>query len=230
MPDGSLSPIAELGALTAAQRFRPLLLRCLSRLASQGWCFRPDDGLDLTIDFFLTEWEGMAQRYSADKGSVEAYVATAFVYYAKRRWADMRRWSSALRDSSRLAEIPSLVGDQFAESDRQLVGRALADLPPPLRKALLAYLTASGRHEREVAKHLNITRHRLRSRVADAFGRVAVALGATDELSSKDREIALLLWRDGLDVARVARRFGVSAAQVQETRARVLKRLRGALF
>lgn len=224
--------LTEMDITTGMRRHRAMLLRCLSRLTAQGWVLRPDDGLDLIQDFFLTQWDGIARRYALDKGTEEGYVAAAFTYYAKRRIAEMRRWSNALRDSTWLARIPkpdATAGEEFARDDRESVARAMANLPDALREALEAYVAASGRGEREVAGRLKITRHRLRSRVADAFGRVAVAIGATAEFSPEDREIALLLWQDGLSAARVARRLGIPAGRVQETRSRFLDRLRTGL-
>ena len=143
----------------------------------------------------------------------------------------MRRWSGALRDSALLADLISTDDkeEKYSVGDRDIVARIVSNLPPPLKVALDAYLSASGKQEREIAKGLNITRHRLRTNVADAFGRVAVALGATQELSSDDQEIARLLWRDGLTVARAARHLNISAVEIQKVRTRVLNRLRQSL-
>jgi DNA-directed RNA polymerase specialized sigma24 family protein len=187
--------------------------------------------MDLIEDFLLEEWDGIAQRYDASKGTAGSYIAGAFVHYAQRRIARMRRWSGALRDSALLANSASTEGreETYSVGDRDIVARVVSSLPAELKAALEAYLSASGRQEREIAKGLNITRHRLRTDVADAFGRVAVAIGATQELSSDDQEIARLLWRDGLTVARVARHLNISAVEVQKVRMRVLDRLRKAL-
>jgi DNA-directed RNA polymerase specialized sigma24 family protein len=70
----------------------------------------------------------------------------------------------------------------------------------------------------------------LRSRLADAFGRVSVAIGAATEFLPEDREIILLLWRDGRSVAEVARYLAVPASRVQQTRNRVLERLKRGLL
>jgi RNA polymerase sigma factor (sigma-70 family) len=194
---------------------------------------RPEDGLDLVADFFLSEWTGIAQRYSKQKGTVEGYVATAFLYYAKRRLAKMQNWRNTLRDTKWLSQLPEREPseeEQTAAEDLDLLERAVANLPSPLRTALLAYVAGSGRHEEELAERLQITRHRLRSRLADAFGRVSVAIGAATEFLPEDREIILLLWRDGRSVAEVARYLAVPASRVQQTRNRVLERLKRGLL
>jgi DNA-directed RNA polymerase specialized sigma24 family protein len=229
-PSNPLS-LASMDASTARTHFRPLLLRITARLAAQGWFTRPEDGLDVIDDFFETQWTGLSQRYVESKAPAHSYVGRAYSYYARRRFAETRRWTNTLRDSATLASLVDSTSaqEQFAESDRQAVADALTKLSPQAREALLAYLAASGKHERDVARRLRITRHRLRSLVSDAFGRVAVAIGAAGEFSAQDREIALLLWRDGLSVSQIAGRFNLPAKEVQETRARFLERLKRGL-
>jgi DNA-directed RNA polymerase specialized sigma24 family protein len=214
-------------ALSARTHFRSLLLHITARLAAQGWFSRPEDGLDVIDDFFETQWTGLSQRYVESKGAAHSYIGRAYSYYARRRFAETRRWTNTLIDSATLASFVDSTStqEQFSGSDRQAVADALTKLSPQSREALLAYLAAAGKRERDVARRLKITRHRLRSLVSDAFGRVAVAIGAADEFSPQDREIALLLWRDGLSVSRISNRLNLPAKEVQQTRARFLKRL-----
>jgi DNA-directed RNA polymerase specialized sigma24 family protein len=220
--------LATMDASSARGHFRPLLLRITARLAAQGWFTRPEDGLDVIEDFFETQWAGLAQRYIESKAPAHSYVGRAYSYYARRHFAETRRWTNTLVDSATLASLvdPTTAQEQFSESDRTAVADALTKLSSQAHQALLAYLAASGKHERDVARRLGITRHRLRSLVSDAFGRVVVAIGAASEFSGQDREIALLLWRDGLSVSRIADRFNLTAKEVQETRSRFLQRLK----
>jgi DNA-directed RNA polymerase specialized sigma24 family protein len=208
---------------------RSLLYRCIGGLVAKGWRVAPDVAHDLIGDFTLSDWPRLRQRFDPTKGSLDAYIASSFVFFAKRRLAELFRWQVALRDSGRLFEEtidPASLDEPFYPSDREAVAEAIGQLPPAHRRAILVFLDASGRDERAIARSLGLTRHRFRTLVADAFGRIVVRLSGVDDFEEPDREIATLLWRDGSSVEQISRRLSVSAITIQKLRAKLLSRLR----
>jgi len=187
--------------------------------------------LDLIQDFFLETWDGLVTRYDPTRGQLGTYVYGAFVRFARRRIIRMQRWSVLLVDTASLARLleEQAVTRQTGPSPHDLltVAEALAQLPGRQRDILCDL--ACGHSERELARHLSLTRYQLRELLVDALGHVAVALGEPGRLSAPDWQIAVAVWRQGRSVRETAAFLNLSIPEVRAARHRILDLLASGL-
>jgi len=141
----------------------------------------PDHAREVTQEVYIEVWK-QAPRYSADKGSVAAWVTTM----AHRRAVDRVRSASsevardqryALLDADRESDG---VWERVAQNhDVERVRAAIATLTPIQREALqLAYY--EGLTQSQIAKKLNLALGTVKTRIRDGLRRLGEALGGDE--------------------------------------------------
>src|SRR5262245_13813935 len=78
---------------TLDRHYRRLFLHALSRLARQGFVAQPADIEDLIQDFYANCYRGLKERYDPAVGTLENYLYSAFLRYARQRIIRSRRWN-----------------------------------------------------------------------------------------------------------------------------------------
>jgi RNA polymerase sigma-70 factor (ECF subfamily) len=138
----------------------------------------PEHAQEVTQEVYVEVWK-QAPRYTADKGSVAAWMATM----AHRRAVDrVRSVSSDVARDQRYAFIDTEresdeVWDSVAQKhDVERVRAAIATLTPIQREALqLAYY--EGLTQSQIAKKLNLPLGTVKTRIRDGLRRLGEALG-----------------------------------------------------
>jgi DNA-directed RNA polymerase specialized sigma24 family protein len=214
-------------------RYRPLLFGALSRLAARGYTTAPDDGMDLVHDFFLEAWHGIAANYDPGKASLETYLYGSFVQFARPRIVRQHRWRDALVSPILLADMnaPDLqfTALQAPAGDVVAVRGAFQRLAPREREILAAYVSDAKVSERHLADRFSLTRYQLRLLLADALGKLAVALGEMSAMNDTERAVMAALWEKGRTVRETAQVLQVSTSEIQAMRARLFGMLSAAV-
>jgi RNA polymerase sigma factor (sigma-70 family) len=227
---------------TGAQRYRPLFLHALARLARQGFVVQPADAEDLFQGFYVDCWSGLAERYDPGKGTVGNYLYQAFLRHARQRVLRSRRWEQRLRDLGAIAEnladrgagspLEQMVREEEAEEEaRRLeeearrLDAALAELADLPRKVLLEFFAAGPRSQRKLAARYGTTRYRLQELLINAFGQLVTRLARRRAWSAADEEVARLFWCEGCDPEEAAARSGYPVAELLERRDRLKRAL-----
>jgi RNA polymerase sigma factor (sigma-70 family) len=229
----------------ACERYSPLLLNALARLAKEGYGIPFNEGLDLIHDFFMEHWAGVLARFDKNRDppvSFPTYLYRAFVLFARRRIIFLNQWRSSLTDTAWLAKSIEGRGTHFgvdeddereqaalAEARIESVRAALAQLPTNAREFLFEYLGSPQNSERHLAQKHGVTRYRVRELLTEAFGNVLAAVGHQGEFTNLEWRTASILWGRGRPVSAAARELGVSPAEVRRTRSRILSRMSIAL-
>ena len=226
--------LAEIPSPTAGIRsedyltYRPYLFRVLGRLARDGYAVPPDDGLDLVHDFFVEAWSGVVERYDSEKAQFPTYLHLSFASFARPRIVKLTRWRTTLIDPH---DFPRLHGPtEFAEpyqersSDAFLVEAAVKSMARQDRIIFNFYIQGTG-SERQIAHRLGITRYRLRSKLADLFGSVAVKLGDLSAFPEPDLAIVVALWRDHRTAKEAASYLKLTVPEIQAVRTRMFRLL-----
>ena len=137
----------------------------------------PDHAEEVTQEVFVETWR-LSPRYSPDRGSVAAWVATI----AHRRAVDRVRSEQSSRDRQARHEREAIVVAEGVEAvvtdrlERDRVRRALDLLATPQRQALeLAYY--GGHTYREVAVLLGAPEGTVKTRIRDGLIRLRDHLG-----------------------------------------------------
>ena len=228
-------------ALTAEdyQGLQPVLFRALAHLTLQGFVAQPADAQDLIQDFFLEQWDNVRAGYDPGRGPLANYVFGAFERFARPRIIQSQSWRCRLQDLEALGvalkEAPPVTAEEHrreaeARQARQAaVQRALGALPDGDRALLLEYLKSGPRSERMLARNHGLTRYRVRERLVESLGWVALAARAPPHLPEEDWQVACALWRDGRTPRATAAHLGLTADQVQQSRQRLFEALTAAL-
>jgi len=209
---------------TSYLRHRQLLFGALAKLARTGLVVPPDESLDLIQSFFAEVWPGLEARFDPKRARFETYLYGAFLRFARPRIQALVTWRSRLVDAVELHAVAQQgSADAAASQDVERVRNAIAALPE-LERAVLLGLVEDGETERALARRLGHSRHRIRSALVDALGRVALAVAERDDTSEIDWRVARTLWVEGLPPPAAAARLGISGAALQQARARLFQR------
>jgi RNA polymerase sigma factor (sigma-70 family) len=212
---------------TLNQRYRPIFLHALSRLARQGFVVQPADAEDLFQGFYADCCSGLAERYDPVRGTVENYLYQAFLRYARQRVLRSRRWEQRLRDLGAIAEgLADLGGaspleQMVIDEEARMLGAALAELADFPRTVLLEFFEAGPRSQRKLAAKYGTTRYRLQEHLINAFGQLVTRLARRHAWSAADEEVARLFWCEGCDPEEAAARSGYPIAELLERRDRL---------
>jgi RNA polymerase sigma factor (sigma-70 family) len=205
------------------------LWQVLAALGRAGYFVPPQDARDLIHDFYLEQWGGLLQRYDANRSQFATYMAAAFYRFARRRIIQLERWRRRTVDLEDTAELESAAAmpDQLLESSEQLalIRAQLAALPAQEREVLVDFLASGDAGERALAQRHSLTRYRVRETLANAVGRLLVALAADAVPTTRDARIAKSLWVDGLTARQVASMDGIDTAEVNAARLRFVAKL-----
>ena len=213
----------------AYPRYRRLLFGALGQLAIRGYPAPPDDGIDLIHDFFLEAWENVASHFDPTKGRFETYLYGAFVNFARPRIIRLLRWRATLVAPGDMAQYESGEFSVGPSQDRLIdvatIRRAMSRLPTFEKALLAAYASDAGSTERDIAHRFSLSRHQLRTNLADALGQIAVYLGEFSGVPDRELSVIVALWRDKRSVKEASRLLGLPASEIQAMRARSYKRL-----
>ena len=106
-----------------------------------------------------------------------------------------------------------------------VVKRALGELPAADRELLLCYLEGRETSERKLARRFLLSRYRLRLKLSDALGQVAVKISERGSLTDREWRFALALWRDKRTIREAANIFDQSVGEVQQMRMNLFRHL-----
>ncbi|WP_426175108.1 RNA polymerase sigma factor [Massilia sp. TWR1-2-2] len=205
------------------------LWRVLAVLARAGYFVPPQDARDLIHDFYFDQWDGLLLRYDSDRSQFATYVSAAFYRFARRRILALQRWrlrTVDLDDAGELASTAPAPDQQLESSERIALIRArLASLPALERAVLFDFLAGDDANERSLARRHSLTRYGLREVLANALGRLMVALAADEAAPTLEAQVAKSLWIDSLSPRHVARLHGIGTAEVNTARWRFVAEL-----
>ncbi len=205
------------------------LWQVLAALGRAGYYVPPQDARDLIHDFYLEQWSGLLQRYDASRSQFATYAAAAFYRFARRRILKLERWRRRTVDLAEAAELESVAAmpDELLESNEQaaLIRAQLATLPAQERAVLFDFLSGGDAGERALAQRHGLTRYRVRETLANALGRLLLALAADAAPATRDARIAKSLWVDGLTARQAASTHGLDTAAVNAARLRFVAEL-----
>jgi RNA polymerase sigma factor (sigma-70 family) len=218
--------LATVSSDRAFQDLRPLLLAVLRRLSTQGYTHAFSDGLDCLHDFYLELWPGLQERFEPQKGTLQAYAATAFARFARRRLIRQAQWQRTLSslDPDSLRGSGDVGTGEHSLSDQERMRTALAALSAEDRD-LLAGRIIGNESERAVATRLGWSRYQVRLRVAEVLAELAARFGESSQFSPGEVEIVRALFVDKLSVVAAAARVGVSETRARQIQKRVLDSL-----
>ena len=207
MTDGSsrLTPNqAPRGLAEVYEDYTPLLLSGVAALARKGLDINPGEGLEVVHDFYLEALPGLLERYDASRARFSTYLYGAFLRFARPRIVRNIRWKRLLVPLDDAIEHATAFDETLSEEcSQQSVAAALERLPKPLRDVLNARL-AHHQSERQIAKRFGVSRYVVRQRLAEALGRVAIAIGHAETIREDLRPFAIRLWRDEVPLMQLA--------------------------
>jgi hypothetical protein len=219
----------------AYERFRPLLLHALAKLARSGFAVTPTEGMDLIHDFFLEAWDRVVENFrqhfdrARPSATAEGYVFGAFIQFARPCILRQRRWEERLVDAANLARFlasspdadPATVPDlPFHEVE---LGTVIEGLSEKDWELVEGYFGREAKSERELSEELGITRYGVRERLIDLMARVTIALGQRGRILASDWPVAVELWKERRTTREAAGRLGLSPREVQRARVRIVE-------
>ena len=191
------------------EEYTPLLLSAVAALARKGFAINPGEGLEVVHDFYIEALPGLLERYDASRGRFSTYLYGAFLRFARPRTVRSLRWKRLLVPLDDAIDHAIAFDEKPSEESQQSVAAALERLPKPLRDVLEARL-AQHQSERQIARGLGVSRYVVPQRLAEALGRVAIAIGHTETIRQDLRPFAIRLWRDEVPLMQLAGEFGLS--------------------
>lgn len=191
------------------EEYTPLLLAAVGSLARKGYDVHPAEGLELVHDFYLEALPGLRERYDPAKGKFSTYLYGAFLRFARPRLLRNMRWKRMFVPFEDAVEHVAADEPGPSEALVAAAAKALSALPANLRTVVDGRLRR-GESEREAARRLGVTRYEVRQRLAEALGRVAIALGQDEAIREDVRPLAVRLWRDEVPLMSVAIELGLS--------------------
>ena len=212
------------------ERFTPLLIAAAGDLAEEGLNVSPADALELVHDFYVVALERALTGYRPYLSKFSTYLYWAFRIFARRRIAREARLKDVLvpleegmEQPAAESSLPDAEEDPAEVIDRRLTW-ALARLPQQCRSVLEARVVHR-ENERDIAERLGWTRHEVRQRLAEAFGRVAVLMDHGETIREDLRPFALRLWRDEIPLMRVAKEMGLTRRAAQKRYRKLVRSL-----
>jgi len=214
------------GLAQAYERYKPLLIAAIGAMARKGTRIPLADGIELVDDFFIEALDGLLVRYDPSQSRFSCYLYRAFRRFARRRMDPIVRRNELLVPVEEAEEEPAVDPADTAriEDDAQRLDEALERLPPPLRKVLEARLDGCP-SERDIAQLLGLTRHVVRQRLAEAVGRLIVAMEQDERIDAGLRPFAVRLWRDGITLMQVAKEMMLSRQEAWRRYRKLLRSL-----
>ena len=212
MPEGAAQQEFE----RVYDEYSPMLLSAVASLAKRGFDIHPAEGLELIHDFYLEALPGLTGRYDESKAKFSTYLYAAFLRFARPRLLRNMRWKRLFVSFDDAIAHPS--APDHAEPSESLVegvSRAIAALPHDL-KTVIEGRARLGESERQVARRLAVSRYVVRQRMAEALGRIAIAIGEDEMIPGDLRPLAVRLWRDGESLMTVAAELGLSRQEARE--------------
>jgi RNA polymerase sigma factor (sigma-70 family) len=209
------------------ERHTALLLSALRRLVDRGYQIDPTSGLELVHDFYVEALPGILERYEPKQASFTTYLYGAFLRFARPRLVRGARAAAILVPfDERIHQLHASSSENADDRVSALVdsvGDALRTLPLASQRILRWRLEGSS--ERAIAKRLQVSRYVVRQRVAEALGRLTVALHEDRAVPPDVRELAVRLWRNGEPLMSVAAAAGWSRQEAQERYRQLLRSL-----
>lgn len=203
------------------EELMPRFLKALGKLSKQGLLSRATELLDTLHDFYLESWPGVIARHDPQRGPFDRYAIAALMRFARTR---------AVRDASlqnrlvRGLDTPSNQENVAAEdADDQRIRAAMAKLSDS-HKQLLAMYYWEGASERDMARHLQVTRHLTRVQLAEALAAVAGQLADRAVVSTEESRLAKALFIECEPIELAAADLKVPLARARELRRRMLRR------
>ena len=204
-------------------KYRPLLLRAISILARNGFAIGPADALDIVHDFFLEQWNRIAEHFDPEKGSFEGYLYRAFIQFARPRIVRIRRFQSELVDPaeiSRVADSKHLSEDPATHLLWETWRDALLELNLDDRQLIQKYLGECLGSERQLARQLGLSRYVVRERLIRALGESLSRLRGFSFNAGIDTKVAESLWQESRTFSEAAAVLGMTVEQVRRANAR----------
>lgn len=197
------------------EKYTPVLLGALAALVRQGFRLNPAEGLEVVHDFYIEALPGLFERYESSRAKFSTYLYGAFLRFARARIIRHQRWNRLLVPFDDAIAHPAVPDDSsVAETLNARVADALHALPRDLRITVDARV-ARGESERQIARRLRVSRYVVRQRLAEALGRIAMAIGNDETIREDLRPLAIRLWRDGHSLMRVAQEQGLSRSEAR---------------
>ena len=198
------------------EKYTPVLLGALAALVRQGFRLNPGEGLEVVHDFYIEALPGLFERYEPSQAKFSTYLYGAFLRFARGRIIRHQRWNRLLVPFDDAIAHPAAPEDSSTtEVLNARVAGALRALPRELRITIEARV-ARGESEREIARRLRVTRYVVRQRLAEALGRIAVAIGNDETIREDLRPLAIRLWRDGHSLMRVAQEQDLTRSEARQ--------------
>jgi RNA polymerase sigma factor (sigma-70 family) len=205
--------------------YTPLLLSAVASLARKGYDIHPAEGLEVVHDFYLEALPGLLQRYDPARAKFSTYLYGAFLHFARPRIVRNIRWAHMLVPFDDAIEHQTAVEDADDLSGlRECLAVSFQALPKDLRATLEARISKA-ESEREVARRFKVSRYVVRQRLAEALGRLAIALEHDEAIPRHLRPLAVRLWRDGQPLMSVAAERGLTRQQARQQLGELIRSL-----
>jgi hypothetical protein len=132
-------------------------------------------------------------------------------------------------EAALFADAADLEASEREEEDNTLprLAQVLERLPPGLCHILRSRL--AGERERSIAKRLGVSRHTIRQSLAEALGRLAIAMDHAETIRADLRPFALRLWRDEVPLMKVAKELKLSRDEAYIRYRELVRTQRGAV-
>ena len=202
----------------------PLLLSALGRLIRSGYRLDPSMGLDLVHDFYLEQLPGLFERYDHTKAQFSTYLYAAFLKYARPRIIRNMRLEGLMSDLERYPASSTEAEPEFPDRLTEATEQAFEELPHDSRAVLKARIV-DGLSERDTARRLKLSRYFVRQHLAEALGRLAVAIGQDALIPEDVRPLAVRVWRDEQPLMEAAGDLDWSRAEALSRYRELLRRI-----
>jgi len=210
------------------EAFTPMLLSAVGSLARRGYGINPGEALDVIHDFYLEALPGLFEHFDPSKGKFSTYLYGSFLQFARPRIVRGIRWKAIIVPFDEAIDHPAPILDDYPPVELEAsVLLAYKRLPKTLRATLDARLD-QGQSERAIAKRFRVSRYVVRQRLAEALGRIAVAISHDETFPEDLRPLAIRLWRDQQPLMRVAADLGLSRQQARLQYGRLIHSLSAA--
>jgi RNA polymerase sigma factor (sigma-70 family) len=191
---------------------------------------------DLIHEFHTDEWHDVEKEYKPRRGAPGPYILRAFRYFASGYFRERQKSKSRCSDLGEFADQLASEGaetpfDALAhEEELRLLDDALEEIPEARRIIVRDYFDVDRPSLRDLNEKYGITRKRVERLLINGFGQLVVRLRARDLFSSADRDVAIALWCDGLQVREVADQLGRPIEEIRETKKRLTKVMKKLLY
>jgi DNA-directed RNA polymerase specialized sigma24 family protein len=202
----------------AYERYMTPLLSAIDALGRKGWDVVPEDGLELVHEFLAESFDTLLDNFRPLRGSFGPYLYTAFLKFVCDRM-ELTVQSKEMFVPLDQVDEPAVRATDFPEDDDEAADAApsqdevmlagIKKLPRRFRRILEVRLSGCA-SERELARHLHLSRYGVRKRLAEAIGRMAIATDHDETICPDLRPLAIRLWRDNIPLAQAAEDMNLS--------------------